>query len=183
MVAKFSSRYFLTTITRHRPCTGTIILLRHLSSTVGARALLPTKRMNLFTAVNDAMRVALQTDPSAIVLGEGIIVLLWELLKYDGLDVKLCMHVWMSSYPCIYECQAMYGCQAMHVCMDVKLCMYVWMSSYPCMYGCQAMHVCMDVKLCMYVWMSSYVNIIKLLILLFLIKRCRFRRSLPLHCR
>ena len=78
MVAKFSSRYLLATITRHRPCTSTIIILRQLSSNntaVGARAVLPTKRMNLFTAVNDAMRVALQTDPSAIVLGEGIIVL------------------------------------------------------------------------------------------------------------
>lgn len=29
-----------------------------------------TTRMNLFTAVNDAMRVALQTDESAIVFGE-----------------------------------------------------------------------------------------------------------------
>ena len=30
------------------------------------------KRMNLFTAVNDAMRVAMQTDPSAIVFGEDV---------------------------------------------------------------------------------------------------------------
>lgn len=33
-----------------------------------------TKKMNLFTAVNDAMRVAMQTDPTAIVFGEGIFV-------------------------------------------------------------------------------------------------------------
>jgi 2-oxoisovalerate dehydrogenase E1 component beta subunit len=29
-----------------------------------------TKKMNLFTAVNDAMRVALETDPTAVVFGE-----------------------------------------------------------------------------------------------------------------
>lgn len=33
---------------------------------------LETKRMNLFTAVNDAMRVAMQTDPTAIVFGEDV---------------------------------------------------------------------------------------------------------------
>jgi 2-oxoisovalerate dehydrogenase E1 component beta subunit len=31
-----------------------------------------TKRMNLFTAVNDAMRVAMKSDPSAIVFGEDV---------------------------------------------------------------------------------------------------------------
>lgn len=31
-----------------------------------------TKRMNLFTAVNDAMRIALQTDPTAVVFGEDV---------------------------------------------------------------------------------------------------------------
>jgi 2-oxoisovalerate dehydrogenase E1 component beta subunit len=31
-----------------------------------------TKRMNLFTAVNDAMRVAMQTDPTAVVFGEDV---------------------------------------------------------------------------------------------------------------
>ena len=30
------------------------------------------KKMNLFTAVNDAMRIAMATDPTAIVFGEGI---------------------------------------------------------------------------------------------------------------
>ena len=30
------------------------------------------KKMNLFTAVNDAMRVALQTDESAVVFGEDV---------------------------------------------------------------------------------------------------------------
>jgi len=49
----------------------------------GARGFLPdavfagaslgaTKSMNLFTAVNDAMRIALETDDSAIVLGEDV---------------------------------------------------------------------------------------------------------------
>jgi len=42
------------------------------SSSSKSRLTLPTKRMNLFTAVNDAMRVALQTDPTAIVLGEDV---------------------------------------------------------------------------------------------------------------
>ena len=31
-----------------------------------------TRRMNLFTAVNDAMRIALETDPTAIVFGEDV---------------------------------------------------------------------------------------------------------------
>eukprot|EP01039_Chlorochromonas_danica_P002556 gene2556-2797_t len=31
-----------------------------------------TKRMNLFTAVNDAMRIALRTDPTAVVFGEDV---------------------------------------------------------------------------------------------------------------
>ena len=31
-----------------------------------------TERMNLFTAVNDAMRVAMKTDDSAVVFGEVI---------------------------------------------------------------------------------------------------------------
>ena len=33
---------------------------------------LKTKRMNLFTAINDAMRVALDTDPKSIVFGEDV---------------------------------------------------------------------------------------------------------------
>jgi hypothetical protein len=70
----------------NRPCIHTTLLLRSLSTTSitttsGSSSsssssssrvtTLPTKRMNLFTAVNDAMRVSLQTDPTAIVLGEG----------------------------------------------------------------------------------------------------------------
>jgi hypothetical protein len=66
----------------NRPCIKATLLLRSLStssittsSTTNNSSnrvtALPTKRMNLFTAVNDAMRVALQTDPTAIVLGEG----------------------------------------------------------------------------------------------------------------
>ena len=37
-----------------------------------ASAAVTTKRMNLFTAVNDAMRVAMATDESAIVFGEDV---------------------------------------------------------------------------------------------------------------
>ena len=40
--------------------------VRHASSQ------LETKKMNLFTAVNDAMRVAMQTDPTAVVFGEDV---------------------------------------------------------------------------------------------------------------
>ncbi len=31
-----------------------------------------TKKMNLFTAVNDAMRIAMQTDPTAVLFGEDV---------------------------------------------------------------------------------------------------------------
>lgn len=31
-----------------------------------------TKKMNLFTALNDAMRIALATDPNAILFGEDV---------------------------------------------------------------------------------------------------------------
>lgn len=31
-----------------------------------------TKKMNLFTAVNDAMRIAMRTDDSAVVFGEDV---------------------------------------------------------------------------------------------------------------
>ena len=37
-----------------------------------ASSIVETKRMNLFTAVNDAMRVAMQTDPTAVVFGEDV---------------------------------------------------------------------------------------------------------------
>ena len=37
-----------------------------------AHSIVETKKMNLFTAVNDAMRVAMQTDPSAVVFGEDV---------------------------------------------------------------------------------------------------------------
>jgi hypothetical protein len=33
---------------------------------------MPLKRMNLFTAINDAMKVALATDPKAVVFGEDV---------------------------------------------------------------------------------------------------------------
>jgi len=42
---------------------------RRLQSTVSQPVL---KRMNLFTAVNDAMRVAMQTDPTAVLFGEDV---------------------------------------------------------------------------------------------------------------
>jgi 2-oxoisovalerate dehydrogenase E1 component beta subunit len=35
-------------------------------------SMLETKKMNLFTAVNDAMRVAMETDKTAIVFGEDV---------------------------------------------------------------------------------------------------------------
>lgn len=42
-------------------------------STMAAATIEPgMKRMNYFTAVNDAMRIALQTDPTAIVFGEDV---------------------------------------------------------------------------------------------------------------
>lgn len=37
-----------------------------------ASGLVETKKMNLFTAVNDAMRVAMQTDPTAVLFGEDV---------------------------------------------------------------------------------------------------------------
>jgi 2-oxoisovalerate dehydrogenase E1 component beta subunit len=40
---------------------------RRFSSSLGE-----TKKMNLFTAVNDAMRIALKTDPTAAVFGEDV---------------------------------------------------------------------------------------------------------------
>lgn len=43
-----------------------------LLSTVSTTAATEMKRMNLFTAVNDAMRIALKSDPSAIVFGEDV---------------------------------------------------------------------------------------------------------------
>lgn len=48
---------------------STAMTSRRLLSSV---ADMPKKRMNLFTAVNDAMRVALETDPTAIICGEDV---------------------------------------------------------------------------------------------------------------
>ncbi len=45
---------------------ATPIAVRSMSSS------LETKKMNLFTAVNDAMRIALKTDPTAVVFGEDV---------------------------------------------------------------------------------------------------------------
>lgn len=50
-------------------------LLRKSSSLRAVRyasSIVETKKMNLFTAVNDAMRVAMQTDPTAVVFGEDV---------------------------------------------------------------------------------------------------------------
>ena len=41
------------------------------ASPVGGSGL-PTRKMNMFTAINDAMRIALATDPTAVVLGEDV---------------------------------------------------------------------------------------------------------------
>jgi len=35
-------------------------------------SIIETKRMNYFTAINDAMRIALKSDPTAIVMGEDV---------------------------------------------------------------------------------------------------------------
>ncbi|GLE10039.1 hypothetical protein PINS_up022013 [Pythium insidiosum] len=43
-------------------------------SAAAATAAVETKQMNLFTAINDAMRVALATDPTAVVFGEDVAV-------------------------------------------------------------------------------------------------------------
>ena len=58
--------------TRHvaRPaaCHGAKASRAGLSSTAG----LETQQMTMFVAINDAMRVALQTDPNAVVFGEDV---------------------------------------------------------------------------------------------------------------
>jgi hypothetical protein len=59
--------------------------MRRLGAQLGARvprsvrqlstgAVQEKKKMNLFTALNDGMKVAMQTDPSAILFGEGMFV-------------------------------------------------------------------------------------------------------------
>lgn len=50
---------------RHCKVVDPSLLARGLST-------VETKRMNLFTAVNDAMRIALKSDPSAVVFGEDV---------------------------------------------------------------------------------------------------------------
>ncbi len=53
--------------------SGKIIKKVSIAKTVRhASSILETKKMNLFTAVNDAMRVAMQTDPTAVVFGEDV---------------------------------------------------------------------------------------------------------------
>jgi hypothetical protein len=47
---------------------STIFLARRHFSDVSVKR--ETTKMNLFTAVNDAMKIALQTDNSAVVFGE-----------------------------------------------------------------------------------------------------------------
>mmetsp|Transcript_11788 Transcript_11788/g.35954 ORF Transcript_11788/g.35954 Transcript_11788/m.35954 type:complete len:363 (-) Transcript_11788:59-1147(-) len=54
-------------VRRLQHCSG-----RRMSSVVAVDAPEGTKKMNLFTAVNDAMKIALQTDDSAIVFGEDV---------------------------------------------------------------------------------------------------------------
>lgn len=53
-------------ISKNVSSVATPIVVRSLSSS------LETKKMNLFTAVNDAMRIALKTDPTAVVFGEDV---------------------------------------------------------------------------------------------------------------
>ncbi len=42
------------------------------SLTSSAGDIVETKKINLFTAINDAMRIAMQTDPTAVVFGEDV---------------------------------------------------------------------------------------------------------------
>lgn len=54
-----------------RNASSTASLLRRHSSTSAAGEP-TTKRMNLFTAINDGIRVAMEHDPKAIVFGEDV---------------------------------------------------------------------------------------------------------------
>jgi hypothetical protein len=45
--------------------------VRRLSAAAAADNVVEKKKMNLFTALNDGMKVAMQTDPTAILFGEG----------------------------------------------------------------------------------------------------------------
>eukprot|EP00922_Rhytidocystis_sp_ex-Travisia-forbesii_P071136 GHVS01106152.1.p1 GENE.GHVS01106152.1~~GHVS01106152.1.p1 ORF type:complete len:403 (-),score=68.27 GHVS01106152.1:339-1547(-) len=67
----------------HKPSSSLITQCRHLASPATAAAAStttttprqdrgPTERMNLFTAVNNAMHIALETDPTACVFGEDV---------------------------------------------------------------------------------------------------------------
>ena len=60
---------FLSTL-RKEAATNVRIIQNVRSSSTGP--VLETRKMNLFTAVNDAMRVALKTDDTAIVFGEDV---------------------------------------------------------------------------------------------------------------
>ena len=53
---------------RSRPIKSVNALISNFSTS--SQFYSSTKRMNLFSAVNDAMRIALRTDESAIVFGE-----------------------------------------------------------------------------------------------------------------
>ena len=46
--------------------------IRRFYESIASPPVFETRKMNLFTAVNDAMRVALRTDDEAIVLGEDV---------------------------------------------------------------------------------------------------------------
>jgi hypothetical protein len=61
----------------HRASTkASYLLTRSVSSASAARSAAaiagPRKKMNLFTAVNDAMRCAMRADPTAVVFGEDV---------------------------------------------------------------------------------------------------------------
>ena len=55
---------------RSRPIKSVNALISNFSTS--SQLYSSTKRMNLFSAVNDAMRIALRTDESAIVFGEDV---------------------------------------------------------------------------------------------------------------
>ncbi|OQR94235.1 2-oxoisovalerate dehydrogenase subunit beta, mitochondrial precursor [Thraustotheca clavata] len=56
----------------HRSFTKEIVKQVALTRGNATSASLVTERMNMFTALNDAMRVAMETDPTAVVFGEDV---------------------------------------------------------------------------------------------------------------
>lgn len=51
---------------------GRLLLSRYMATATDAESASSTKRMNLFTAINDALNIALATDPKACLFGEDV---------------------------------------------------------------------------------------------------------------